>query len=106
MLSKLHRHRRPSIHWKMIRSAMVTVTWCARSVAIHWRAPAYVALCLLGLHLSACRGTSEDDGLTSVTPTQPYRYPAPPRLVAIGDLHGDRAAAEQVLRLAGAINLT
>jgi hypothetical protein len=33
-----------------------------------------------------------------------YRFPAPSRLVAIGDLHGDLAAARAALRLAGAID--
>ncbi len=32
------------------------------------------------------------------------RLPAPPRLVAIGDVHGDLAATEAALRLAGAID--
>jgi len=34
----------------------------------------------------------------------PLRLPAPPRLVAIGDLHGDLAAARAALRAAGAID--
>lgn len=34
----------------------------------------------------------------------PLRFPAPARLVAIGDLHGDVAAAERALRLGGAID--
>jgi hypothetical protein len=34
----------------------------------------------------------------------PLRLPAPPRLVAIGDLHGDLAAARAALRTAGAID--
>lgn len=38
------------------------------------------------------------------TPSLPFRYPAPERLVAIGDLHGDLAATRAALRLAGAIN--
>jgi hypothetical protein len=33
----------------------------------------------------------------------PTRFPAAPRLVAIGDLHGDLAATRAVLRLAGAV---
>lgn len=33
----------------------------------------------------------------------PTRFPAPPRLVAIGDLHGDLAATRAALRLAGAV---
>jgi hypothetical protein len=33
-----------------------------------------------------------------------YRIPAPERLVAIGDLHGDLGATRRVLRLAGAID--
>jgi len=39
----------------------------------------------------------------AVAPT-PSRLPAPPRLVAIGDLHGDFEATRGVLRLAGAID--
>lgn len=35
---------------------------------------------------------------------RPFRFPAPKRLVAIGDLHGDLAATRRVLRLAGAID--
>jgi hypothetical protein len=44
------------------------------------------------------------------TPSEPAarptasRLPAPPRLVAIGDLHGDFEATRRVLRLAGAID--
>lgn len=34
----------------------------------------------------------------------PLRHPAPPRLVAIGDLHGDLGATRAALRLAGAID--
>jgi hypothetical protein len=37
-------------------------------------------------------------------PDVPWRRPAPKRLVAIGDLHGDANAARAVLRLAGAID--
>ncbi|MBL0220605.1 MAG: metallophosphoesterase [Myxococcales bacterium] len=39
----------------------------------------------------------------SITPI-PLRYPAPKRLVAIGDLHGDLAATRAALRTAGAID--
>jgi calcineurin-like phosphoesterase family protein len=37
-------------------------------------------------------------------PTSDFRYPAPPRLVAIGDLHGDLSATRAALKLAGAID--
>lgn len=37
-------------------------------------------------------------------PERPYRFPAPERLVAIGDLHGDLEATRRVLRLVGAID--
>jgi len=33
----------------------------------------------------------------------PFRHASPPRLVAVGDLHGDFAATQAVLRLAGAL---
>lgn len=42
------------------------------------------------------------DGCSLTTP--PARFPAPARLVAIGDLHGDLAAARAALRAAGAID--
>lgn len=35
---------------------------------------------------------------------RPFRFPAPARLVAIGDLHGDVASTREALRLAGAID--
>src|SRR5688572_3411314 len=49
---------------------------------------------------------------TPAAPAQPAcnlapiatRYPMPKRLVAIGDIHGDIAAARAALRLAGAID--
>ena len=34
----------------------------------------------------------------------PTRFPAPPRLLAFGDVHGDLQATRQALRLAGAID--
>lgn len=61
---------------------------------------------LLATFLFACAGTGDalqprrseqEAGLSS-------RYPAPRRLVAIGDLHGDLAATRAALRLAGAID--
>lgn len=39
-----------------------------------------------------------------VAPDIPTRHPAAPRVVAIGDLHGDLAATRAALRLAGAID--
>jgi hypothetical protein len=36
----------------------------------------------------------------------PWEYPEAPRIVAIGDLHGDLAATRRALRLAGAIDST
>lgn len=35
---------------------------------------------------------------------QPWRFPAVPRLVAVGDVHGDRAAFQAVLRTAGVLD--
>jgi Calcineurin-like phosphoesterase len=43
-------------------------------------------------------------GSASSPPSAPYRFAAPARLVAIGDLHGDSDATRRVLRLAGAID--
>lgn len=39
-------------------------------------------------------------------PTLPSRYPAPARLVAFGDVHGDLGATRRALRLAGAIDVS
>jgi hypothetical protein len=41
---------------------------------------------------------------SAVAPLPPSSYPAPARLVAIGDVHGDLHAFRDVLRLAGAID--
>ncbi|MGK2860230.1 MAG: metallophosphoesterase [Thermoanaerobaculia bacterium] len=61
---------------------------------------------LLATFLFACAGTGEE--FRAQRPEQsadlPSRYPAPRRLVAIGDLHGDLAATRSALRLAGAID--
>jgi hypothetical protein len=69
----------------------------------------------LGLLLACDRKPPEPDRPASIDPPKasaapsaavaatPYRFPAPPRLIAIGDLHGDLAAARAALRLAGAI---
>jgi hypothetical protein len=40
----------------------------------------------------------------SEAPSLPARFPAPARLVAVGDVHGDLAATRRALRLAGAID--
>lgn len=37
-------------------------------------------------------------------PSLPARFPAPPRLMALGDVHGDLRATRQALRLTGAID--
>jgi hypothetical protein len=54
----------------------------------------------------ACSVTSDVKQLEHSAPILdvPSRYPAPRRLVAIGDLHGDLAATRSALRLAGAID--
>lgn len=39
-----------------------------------------------------------------ITPSVPFRFPAPERLVALGDVHGDLAATLRALRLAGVVD--
>lgn len=51
---------------------------------------------------SAMPGASVAPPISDRDPS--YRYPAPERLVAIGDIHGDLAAARRALRLAAAID--
>lgn len=43
--------------------------------------------------------------IDDVPPLQPSTYPAPARLVAIGDVHGDMQGFRAALRLAGAVDL-
>lgn len=40
----------------------------------------------------------------SAEPERPFRFPAPQRLVAIGDVHGDLGSTREALRLAAAID--
>jgi hypothetical protein len=83
-----------------------------------------LALATLALTLGACSGSVPEAPSTSrssstrpsreaeseaappiaVRPLPPSTYPAPERLVAIGDVHGDLDAFRSVLRLAGAID--
>ncbi|MEI8255324.1 MAG: metallophosphoesterase [Deltaproteobacteria bacterium] len=44
--------------------------------------------------------------VADVRPLPPWSYPAVPRLVAIGDVHGDLTGLRSALRLAGAIDST
>jgi hypothetical protein len=43
-------------------------------------------------------------GSLAAEPERDFRYPAPERLIAIGDMHGDVARARAALRLGGAID--
>ena len=70
-------------------------------------------LCLAAVALTSCGKRAEPKAKsrseTKVMPEaplapQPWRLPAPERLVAIGDLHGDFDATRRALRLAGAID--
>lgn len=45
-----------------------------------------------------------NDAGAPLAPSLPTRFPAPERLMAIGDVHGDLAATRRALRLAGAID--
>jgi hypothetical protein len=45
-----------------------------------------------------------EPSLARLPPSRPYRFATPRRLVAIGDLHGDIAAARRALRLGGAVD--
>jgi len=56
-----------------------------------------VALSITGMLVIAVWATGQDA-------PNALRFPAPARLVAIGDLHGDVAAARRALRLGGAID--
>jgi hypothetical protein len=53
---------------------------------------------------ASSRRRPEREPLPEAAPLPPSTYPAPERLVAIGDVHGDLAAFRNVLRLAGAID--
>lgn len=65
-----------------------------------------VRLLALGLALTAaaCGGGPEVPPAVPVVLDVPTRFPAPRRIVAIGDLHGDLAATRAALRLAGAVD--
>jgi hypothetical protein len=64
----------------------------------HVRSTLVAVACLLCL---ACQRRSVAPAPIPPATTS-FRFPAPPRLVAVGDLHGDWAAARAALRLAGA----
>jgi hypothetical protein len=78
----------------------------------------FVALCatlLLGCSRSPPEPREEKKSEPAATATsdapaappaqaRPFRFPAPERLVAIGDVHGDLTATRAALRLAGAID--
>src|SRR5579862_5552978 len=84
---------------------------CARRIAV---------MCLAAAAAAACKGTAQPPAAKANSaappaparapaaacdlPDVPWQLPAPKRLVAIGDVHGDAAAARAVLRLAGAID--
>lgn len=59
---------------------------------------------LLDAHSSLPASSSAPAPVTAPAAEQLTRRPAPARLVAIGDLHGDLAATRAALRLAGAID--
>ncbi len=76
--------------------------------------PARVTLAALALVAglsAACRKNEPTRQAATETTTQrlddedtSYRYPAAPRIVAVGDLHGDLRSTRMALRLAGAID--
>jgi len=57
-------------------------------------------------HLAESVRAPEAPAPEPVPPLPPATYPAPARLVAVGDIHGDVNALRSVLRLAGAIDET
>jgi len=59
---------------------------------------------LIGLGLMSCCAPAQKVDEVRYTDELRLRYPAPERLVAIGDVHGDLDAARRALRLAGAID--
>jgi hypothetical protein len=63
-------------------------------------------LALVGLFPLGCKGSHAGPApaLSSLQPSKPFRFPQAPRVVAIGDLHGDLDATKRALRLAGAID--
>jgi hypothetical protein len=80
-------------------------------------APMRVITCSIALMLACDRGHAHDEapvpspqrvpaaaGPACAIAALPLRLPAPRRLVAIGDLHGDLAATRAALRTAGAID--
>src|SRR5215468_9336955 len=81
----------------------------------HTLGPMRAAIWLLGCAIACDRGHPPDQAAVSGAQPPPapagctiaplaLRMPAPKRLVAIGDLHGDLAAMRAALRAAGAID--
>jgi hypothetical protein len=62
------------------------------------------SVCLAAALAATCGCRTSGPPPVPVTLDVPTRFPVPPRLVAIGDLHGDLEATRKALRLAGAID--
>ncbi|MGE0322614.1 MAG: metallophosphoesterase [Polyangiaceae bacterium] len=53
---------------------------------------------------STPNATSKPAARPDITPSIPFKFPAPERLVAVGDVHGDFDATRKVLRLAQVVD--
>ncbi|MCA9630130.1 MAG: metallophosphoesterase, partial [Myxococcales bacterium] len=53
---------------------------------------------------NAATASSKSNARPDITPSVPFRFPAPERLVAFGDVHGDFAATRKVLQMAQVVD--
>lgn len=92
-----------------MRATTIAVMWIATVAAAACKKDAAVSAVPMGPPAPPPMAATDDapsppPRTACELPDVPARLPAPKRLVAIGDLHGDAGAARAVLRLAGAID--